>query len=46
MEYGSLDGGEDGEYSGVGLVEISLILTTYAAFFLEMHNLTGFTIML
>ena len=33
MELGSFDGGEDGEYSGVGFVEISELFATQDEFF-------------
>ena len=33
MEFGSLDGGEDGEHHGVGFVKISKISVTQIAFF-------------
>ena len=35
MEFGSLDGGEDGEHNGVDFVEISKMSAMQDAFFIE-----------
>ena len=35
MKFGSYDGGEDGEYTDIGSVEISQILVMQEAFFLR-----------
>ena len=40
MEFGLSDGGEDFEYSGVGLVEISKIFEMQDAFSFERYYLT------
>ena len=39
MEFGSLDGGEDGEYSGVDFVETSKISIMQYEFFLWNDNI-------
>ena len=36
MEFGPLDGGEDGEHNGVGLVEISNIFGMECRYFFDM----------
>ena len=40
MEFGSFDGGEDGDYNGDGFVVISSTFSMQEAFLLERYNLT------
>ena len=44
VEFGLSDGGEDGEYSGVGVVKTSNISVIPGAFFLEKYHLTDYNI--
>ena len=41
MEFGSLDGGEDGKYSGVSFVVISKIFSVHDASFLGIERFDG-----
>ena len=38
LKYGSPDGGDDGDYNGVGLVDISRTFATQKAFFFAMKK--------
>ena len=43
MEYGSLDGREDGKHNGVGSVEISKYLQCRVHFSMKLSHLTEFS---
>ena len=46
MKFGSFDGRDDGEHSGVGIVEISEIFVTLDVYSLEQSHLIEFTAIL